>query len=283
MPYLALAATLFLIAGLFAAVKLPHIEASTVQSSAGGSYDAHHQSAWKYRHLVLGAVGIFLYVGAEVSIGSFLVNYLNQDFIAGLPAADAGKYVSLYWGGAMVGRFFGSITLGGRRSALRYLLLALVIVLAAALAFYNTRNVTESGIYLGFVVANLVFFMVGAGKPGRTLALLAFGAALLVVGTMAFDGRPAMWTVLTVGLFNSIMFPTIFTMAVDGLGKHTGQGSGILCMAIVGGAIIPVLQGALADMPAIGIHHAFILPVLCYLYIAYYGLRGYIPTYQAKV
>jgi FHS family L-fucose permease-like MFS transporter len=281
-PYLGLAAALFLIAGVFAAVKLPLIEASDVQSSAGGSYDAHHRTAWGYRHLVLGAVGIFLYVGAEVSIGSFLVNYLNQDFIAGLPAVDAGKYVSLYWGGAMVGRFFGSITLGGRRTLGRYLLLVPVVLLAASLAFYNTRDIGESSIYLGFVLVNLVLFVVGAGKPGRTLTLLAFGAAILVLGTMAFDGKPAMWSVLTVGLFNSIMFPTIFTMAVDGLGKHTGQGSGILCMAIVGGAIIPVLQGALADTPAIGIHHAFILPVLCYLYIAFYGIRGYIPTFKTK-
>jgi FHS family L-fucose permease-like MFS transporter len=160
----------------------------------------------------------------------------------------------------------------------RYLLLGLVLVLAVALGFYNTRDVTESMIYLGFAVVNLAAFLTSSGKPGRTLGLLAFGAAILVVATMVLDGRPAMWTILAVGLFNSIMFPTIFTLAVDGLGKHTGHASGILCMAIVGGAVLPVIQGLFAD--AIGIHHAFFLPVLCYLYIAYYGFKGHVPTYQ---
>ena len=278
MPYLFLAALFFVIAGVFAAIKLPLIETGSVKSSAGGTHDAHHENAWKYRHLVLGAIGIFVYVGAEVSIGSFLVNYLSQDFVANMKAVDAGKYVSLYWGGAMIGRFIGSITLGGKLSPVRYLLLGLVLVLAVALGFYNTRDVTESMIYLGFAVVNLAAFLTSSGKPGRTLGLLAFGAAILVVATMALDGRPAMWTILAVGLFNSIMFPTIFTLAVDGLGKHTGQASGILCMAIVGGAVLPVIQGLFAD--AIGIHHAFFLPVLCYLYIAYYGFKGHVPTYQ---
>jgi FHS family L-fucose permease-like MFS transporter len=278
MPYLFLAALLFVIAGVFAAIKLPLIETGSVKSSAGGTHDAHHENAWKYRHLVLGAIGIFVYVGAEVSIGSFLVNYLSQDFVANLKAVDAGKYVSLYWGGAMIGRFIGSITLGGKLSPVRYLLLGLVLVLAVALGFYNTRDVTESMIYLGFAVVNLAAFLTSSGKPGRTLGLLAFGAAILVVATMVLDGRPAMWTILAVGLFNSIMFPTIFTLAVDGLGKHTGHASGILCMAIVGGAVLPVIQGLFAD--AIGIHHAFFLPVLCYLYIAYYGFKGHVPTYQ---
>jgi FHS family L-fucose permease-like MFS transporter len=91
-------------------------------------------------------------------------------------------------------------------------------------------------------------------------------------------GYFAMWAILLVGLFNSIMFPTIFTLAIDGLGKHTGQASGILCMAIVGGAIVPLLQGVIADN--IGIHHAFILPVICYLFIVYYGIKGHIPSFQ---
>jgi len=229
-PYLGLAAALFVIAAFFAVVKLPVIEASSgdARSHTGGSYDAQHLSAWKYRHLVLGAVGIFLYVGAEVSIGSFLVNFLGQPDIAGLAAADAGRYLSFYWGGAMVGRFVGS-------AAIRYI------------------------------------------KPGKALAFNAAAAALLVLAAMLTSGHVAMWAILAVGLFNSIMFPTIFTLAVDGLGKHTGQGSGILCMAIVGGAIVPVIQGAFAD--TIGIHRAFFLPILCYLFILHYGLKGHVPSY----
>lgn len=228
-PYLLIAAVLFVIAAIFAVIKLPKIEASEVTSSDGnGSYDHHHESAWKYRHLVLGAVAIFVYVGGEVSIGSFLVNYLGQPFIAGLKEADAGRFVSFYWGGAMVGRFIGS---GIQRKV----------------------------------------------KPNLMLAFNAFVAGALVIVSMLTNGQVAMWSILAVGLFNSIMFPTIFTLAINGLGKHTGQGSGILCTAIVGGAILPVIQGYFAD--TIGIHHAFFIPVLCYLYIAYYGLKGYKPTF----
>ena len=228
-PYLLIAAVLFVIAAVFAIIKLPKIEASDVASSDGnGSYDHHHDSAWKYRHLVLGAVAIFVYVGGEVSIGSFLVNYLGQPFIAGLKEADAGRFVSFYWGGAMVGRFIGS---GIQRKI----------------------------------------------KPNLMLAFNAFVAGALVIVSMLTNGQVAMWSILAVGLFNSIMFPTIFTLAINGLGKHTGQGSGILCTAIVGGAILPVIQGYFAD--TIGIHHAFFIPVLCYLYIAYYGLKGYKPTF----
>jgi FHS family L-fucose permease-like MFS transporter len=281
-PYLGLAATLFVIAAIFAAIHLPKIEAQTSTTASGGSYDDVHKSAWGYRHLVLGAIGIFVYVGGEVSIGSFLVNYLSQPFIAGLKEAEAGKYVALYWGGAMIGRFIGATTLSNLKASKRNILVSLVVLFGVVLAYYITRDVTESAIYVGFILLNLVIFLFGAGKPGKTLGLLALGAAVLVVSTMVLSGAPAMWTVLTVGLFNSIMFPTIFTLAVEGLGKHTGQGSGILCMAIVGGAVIPVIQGAFADMPSIGIHHAFIIPVLCYVYIAYYGFAGHYPVGHQK-
>ncbi len=228
-PYLGLAAVLFLIAAFFAITKLPQIEAASQSSSAGdgGSFDHHHKSAWGYKHLVLGAVAIFVYVGGEVSIGSFLVKYFS--FLdKSLVESEAGKLVSFYWGGAMVGRFVGSAV---------------------------QRKI----------------------NPGYVLAFNAVVAAILVSVSMATFGSIAMWSILLVGLFNSIMFPTIFTLAIDGLGKHTGQGSGILCMAIVGGAIIPLIQGLLADN--IGIHHAFFLPILCYAYIAYYGVKGHIPTF----
>jgi FHS family L-fucose permease-like MFS transporter len=114
-------------------------------------------------------------------------------------------------------------------------------------------------------------------KPQAVLTFNAVIAAILVFTTMASQGNLAMITILMIGLFNSVMFPTIFTLAIDGLGKHTGQASGILCAAIVGGALVPFLQGAIADQ--IGIHHAFILPALCYLYIAYYGWKGYQPMH----
>jgi len=221
-PYLLLAAVLFLIAVVFVLIKLPKIEATEEQVSGGA--DDVHDSAWGYKHLVLGAIGIFVYVGGEVSIGSFLINFLGEPSIAGLAEQEAGKYVSFYWGGAMVGRFIGAA-----------------------------------------VMQKI--------QPGKALTFNAVTAALLVLMTMFGSGHVAMWTLLAVGLFNSIMFPTIFSLAVSGLGKHTGQGSGILCAAIVGGAILPVVQGLFADR--IGIQQAFFIPVLCYCYIAYYGWRGH--------
>jgi FHS family L-fucose permease-like MFS transporter len=222
-PYLLLAVVLFLIAGVFAAIRLPRVEPAEAHG-LDITDDAFRESAWGYRHLVLGAVGIFVYVGAEVSIGSFLVNYLAQPNISGLAGHEAAKYVSLYWGGAMVGRFAGAIVM---------------------------RNI----------------------QPGKVLAFNALAASVLVVASMVGAGPLAMWSILAVGLCNSIMFPTLFSLAVNGLGKHTGQGSGILCAAIVGGAIIPVVQGLFADR--VGIQQAFFIPVLCYLYIAYYGWKGH--------
>jgi FHS family L-fucose permease-like MFS transporter len=217
-PYLGLTIALVVLAVAMALFKLPKIDASSGGGNELGGHDG--PSAWSYRPLLLGAVGIFVYVGAEVAIGSFLVSYFKESDIGGLSEAQGARYVSFYWGGAMLGRFIGTATLR-------------------------------------------------AFRPGKLLAAHALIAASLVVLTMLTTGHLAMWTIILVGFFNSIMFPTIFTLGIDGLGKHTGQGSGILCMAIVGGALIPVLQGKLAD--AIGVHHCFVIAAVCYLYIAWYG------------
>jgi FHS family L-fucose permease-like MFS transporter len=222
-PYIGLALALMLLAVVIGFFNLPKIE----------SVEAHgqvHDSVWRYRHLVLGAVAIFVYVGAEVSIGSFLTNYFNRSDIGGLSLKDAADMLKYYWGGAMIGRFVGSALL----------------------------QKISTGALLGFN---------------------ALVACLLVAVSMLTFGHVAMWTILLVGLFNSIMFPSIFTLGVAGLGPLTGEGSALLIAAIVGGAIIPELQGLLADR--IGIHHAFILPVICYLYIAYYGFRGSRPRMAA--
>ena len=221
MPYLMLAIALLVLAAIFSAIKLPTIDAIEPTDAEPVS-----GSAWDHSHLVLGAVAIFVYVGAEVSIGSFLINFLGEENIAGLAESDAAKYIGWYWGGAMVGRFIGSV----------------------------------------------VMQKVPAGKVLGFNALAA--VALLAIAILA-DGALAMWAILLVGLCNSIMFPTIFSLGVSGLGAHTSQGSGILCLAIVGGALIPLLQGVLAD--TLGVQLAFVLPVICYVYIAYYGVKGSIP------
>jgi FHS family L-fucose permease-like MFS transporter len=222
LPYLVIGLALIIFGLVIAMFKLPAIPGAA--RHAGTSVKA---SLWKYRQLVFGAIGIFVYVGAEVSIGSFLINYFGQPEIGSLPEFAAAKYVTYYWGGAMVGRFIGSAIL---------------------------QKV----------------------KTGTVLAIAAITACVLVCISMLTTGHVAMWSIIAVGLFNSIMFPSIFTLGIAELGPLTGDGSGMMVMAIVGGAILPLLQGALADR--IGIHHAFIIPAICYIYVLYYALWGSRPT-----
>jgi FHS family L-fucose permease-like MFS transporter len=220
MPYLALAGALLLLALMFAFARLPkidHVDDGVLQLES-----VTKRSVLAHPHLLMGTIGIFLYVGAEVSIGSFLINFLGEPHIAGLTPAVAAHYVSYYWGGAMVGRF------------------------------------------IGFAVMRYV-------SPGKALAFTAASSIALIMVACFGSGHTAMWAILAVGLCNSIMFPTIFSMALFRLGKLTGQASGILCMAIVGGALVPFGQGLLAD--TIGLQMSFLLPVACYAFILYFGVR----------
>ncbi len=221
-PYLGIAVTLFLLALMIRMVKIPAFHDSQPGTSFKG-IDVPMRDLLRQRHLVLGVVAIFLYVGAEIAIGSFLVNYLNQPEIGGMAQRTAALYVSLYWAGTMVGRFIGAALL--RR----------------------------------------------LGTPG-VLGYFAVASVLLVLTTVVSFGGLAMWSIILVGLFNSVMFPSIFTLGLEGLGPLTGKASGLLIAAIVGGAVIPFAQGVLADR--IGIHHAFLLPAACYCYVAYYGFWG---------
>ena len=214
--YLGIGVVLIVISLLLSFLKLP-----TIAHAPAPAGDTNR--AWSYRHLLLGLVGIFTYVGAEVSIGSHLVSYLGQPGVMNMTAQKAGYMVMFYWGGAMVGRFVGI------------------------------------GVLRRF-------------RPGQVLAFNAVGAMVLVLLSVSTTGYAAMLTILAVGLMNSIMFPVIFTLAVAGLGRHTEEASGLLSAAIVGGAVVPVLFGIMADGP--GLRWAFILPVLCYCYILWYGLRG---------
>jgi len=226
LPYVGLALALAFLSVIVWRSKLPKVDTSDTAGTADGAAGAlsERRSAWQYRHLVLGAVAIFMYVGAEVAIGSLLVNYFKEPYTLGWPESKGTRLMPIYWLCAMVGRFIGSGTLR-------------------------------------------LF------KPGRLLATHAVVAALLAVTSALTSGWTAVIAIIAVGLVNSIMFPTIFTLAIDGLGRHTEQGSGILCAAIVGGAFIPALQGVFAD--SAGLHISFILPAACYLYIAWYGMRGH--------
>jgi MFS transporter, FHS family, L-fucose permease len=220
LPYLGLALTLLLLGAAISKFNLP---AFAAVGRGGAAISGVKDSVWKHRRLVLGAIGIFVYVGAEVAIGSFLVNYLSRPEIGAMPVKTAARYVSLYWGGAMIGRFIGSSVLQKMRT-------------------------------------------------GTVLGSAAIAAFALVTTSMLNLGSVAVWSILAIGFFNSVMFPSIFTLSIEGLGPLTEAGSGVLVAAIVGGAIIPELQGVFADR--IGIHHAFFLPALCYIYIAYFAFSG---------
>ena len=221
-PYVGLGIALVVLAAAIGSFKLPKIPQA--QHKVGEKVD---DSIWRHPNLIFGAIGIFVYVGAEVAIGSFLVNYFSQPEIGGLTEKVAASFVAFYWGGAMVGRFIGS---------------------------------------------GLLQKM----KTGQLLGICSVCAAALVTISMISTGHFAMWSIILVGFFNSIMFPSIFTLGVAELGPLTGDGSGVMIMAIVGGAILPLAQGAIADR--IGIHHAFFLPVVCYLYILYFALSGSKPN-----
>ncbi|AMJ56525.1 L-fucose:H+ symporter permease [Stenotrophomonas nitritireducens] len=219
-PYLGLAVALFLLALFVFLFRLPTLSENSEQAdTARHSYG----DALRHKHLLFGVLGIFFYVGAEVSIGSFLVNYLSLPNIGGFSEQQATHYVSLYWTMAMIGRFAGS--------------------------------------------ALLVRF-----SPRKLLALFALINVGLLALTMASEGTLALYSVVAIGLFNSIMFPTIFALGIERLGPLTNKASSLLIMAIVGGAVVPFLQGMLADR--IGLHHSFVLPLLCYGYIIFYGLVG---------
>ncbi|WP_252097492.1 sugar MFS transporter [Pseudoalteromonas sp. NBT06-2] len=219
-PYIMLASALMLLAVIFAYLKLPELGKKDISTQST-------QKSWHFSHLKLGAVGIFLYVGAEVAIGSFLINFLAEPNIAGMAESQAANYIAYYWGGAMLGRFIGA----------------------------------------------LIMQHIAAGK---VLAVNAACSISLILLAVFLDGPVAMWSILAVGLFNSIMFPTIFSLAINDLGDAASHGAGVLCLAIVGGAIIPLIQGVLADL--VGVQLAFILPIFCYAYIAYYGLIGSKPV-----
>lgn len=220
-PYLGLAAVLFALAVIVYLFRLPSPapEQELPRSPRGSAL----REVFSHRHALFGVIAIFVYVGAEVSLGSFMINYLSLPQIGDLPHSVAARYVALYWGGAMIGRFVGSALL---------------------------RKI----------------------NPRKLLGAFALVAGALVATTMLSTGVVAVWAIVLVGLFNSIMFPNIFTFGIARMGRLTESASSLMIMAIVGGAVIPLAQGAIAD--TIGLHHAFLLPLACYVYIVFYGFRG---------
>jgi FHS family L-fucose permease-like MFS transporter len=224
-PYLLIAGGLLLLGLAVAFLHLPHITATQQFRPAKEGDPILSRSIWQYKHTVLGALGIFFYVGVEVGLASIMVNYFKQQ---GIPSSsEASSLIALYWFGALVGRLLGA-------------------------------------------------WLVSLIPSGRLLGIFGFAATALVLTSMVTTGHVAIWALILCGFFNSIMFPNIFTLGIVGLGPLTSKGSGLIMTAVVGGAVVPFLFGALADK--VGIQHAFVLPMICYLYIAYYGLIGSKPT-----
>jgi len=299
-PYVGLGIALVVLAVAIGSFKLPKIPQA--QHKVG---EKVNDSIWRHPNLILGAIGIFVYVGAEVSIGSFLVNYFSQPGIGGLTEKVAASFVAFYWGGAMLGRFIGSNFLGGAKA--RYMGLVTAASIALILLSYPIESHMPPGYQPGVPNLTWLAWLVVAGRPlfilvaiaaatialvamlrggtatadtGVLLGICAISTSALVAISMLSTGHFAMWSIILVGFFNSIMFPSIFTLGVAELGPLTGDGSGIMIMAIVGGALLPLAQGAVADR--IGIHHAFFLPVICYLYILFFALSGSKPNSERR-
>lgn len=230
----------------------------------------------RHRGLRLAMVAIFCYVGAEVTIGSLIISFLKLPEVMGMPEGAAKNYLSLYWGGAMVGRFMGALALSDKLPPLRqvlmmpglaFLLFMLLYLINAAGGGLGIDHLWPMGV---LILGNMAAFMLAGRKPARALAFFALIAAGLVVAAVLLTGAWAMWALVAVGLFNSILWSNIFTLGIHGLGRHAGQGSSLLVMMIVGGALLPPLQGLIAD--AAGLQVSFLLPVACYAYLAWYGL-----------
>jgi MFS transporter, FHS family, L-fucose permease len=227
-PYIAIAGALLLLGLAVAFSHLPPVTATQEFRPGKAGDTLANASIWSYRHTVLGALGIFLYVGVEVGLASIAVNYFKSQGMSSLKTAS--DLASLYWFGALVGRLLGS-------------------------------------------------WILTKVKSSKLLGIFGFAASALLITSMATSGSVAIWTMVLCGFFNSIMFPNIFALGIAGLGPMTSKGSGLMMTAIVGGALIPALLGAAADK--YGIQHAFLIPLCCYLYIAWYGLWGSKPTKTA--
>ena len=228
LPYIGIALMLLLLAIALGLIKLKPqtLVSDFTQDFRPGAFAealTKPDTIWRHPWLWAGALGIFTYVGAEVSIGSFLVNYMGLPQIAGMKDSIAANYLMVYWGGAMVGRFVGSAVL---------------------------QKV----------------------KTGTVLGAAAIGAFVLTLASVFSHGHVAMFTLLAVGFCNSIMFPSIFTLGIQDLGPLTSKGSSVMIAAIIGGAIIPLATGRLAD--ASGLQHSFLIPAICYVYIAAFGIAA---------
>jgi MFS transporter, FHS family, L-fucose permease len=263
-PYLCFAAVFLLLAIVFKFIHLPNFT-NTDQISQGAG-------ALKYPHTVLGMIAIFMYVGGEVAVGSTIINFLGTPRLGGLEHEQASRYLSFYWGGLMIGRFMGAFALSDMSRKLKHLLVASVPIIAF-FVIMALSGLSEALHYGLFMLILLAAFYLGENSAHRMLALFSGVIIVLLLTGMTTSGTTAQWTILSVGLFCSVMWSNIFALAIEGLGPLKSQASSLLVMAILGGAILPPLQGWVADRA--GIQLSFVVPMIAFAYITFYGLYGY--------
>lgn len=275
-PYLGLAVILFVIAAAIKGIKLPAFRAEGVIEPG--------IRVFRHKHFAWGMAAIFFYVGCEVTVGSILINYLGAKDVLGLTEEQATKYLAFYWGGAMIGRLMGAISLSEIQASRKFPFMVLAAVVSFIVIYANasySEKINVSGEHLAFmdiapylimVVLSFVFFVLGRSMPGRLVGIFAAVAAGLTVVAMLGSGQVALWSIIGIGLFNSIMWSNIFTLSIRGLGRDTSQGSSLLVMMIVGGALLPLAQGGLSDW--LGIKPSLIIVLLGYLYLIFFGFVG---------
>ncbi len=267
LPFITMAIVVIAVAIILFTIKLPVLVSEKKEGKV-------KKSVWSYPHVILGAFAIFTYVGAEVGNAGLIVNYLKNS--GGIDPEVASTYAAIYWGGAMIGRFFGAIMFSDMKSKTKkYTYVAAILVLAFASGSFVTDWNTSAGLtFMIIALVNFIIMQIGMGKAARTLAVFSIVAASLAIITTLTTGQVALWTIISIGLFNSIMFPNIFSLAVRDLdGEEMASASGIINSLVVGGAVIPPLMGAIAD--SVGYTWAFVLPAICYIYIFFYAVKGH--------
>jgi FHS family L-fucose permease-like MFS transporter len=272
MPYLILSALLLLLALIVAAVKMPKIKSSSKFEKGNGVF--------QYPQLLWGMLAIFIYVGTEVTIQSNLGALLALPDIKNIDHTQVDKYISLYWGSLMIGRISGSLH-SFKLSRIAYWVLSLLLPFAVfgIILYFNYlrgADLSDLYIYMVWIVMFIIIKYWGQEKPSRTLLMFSIAAMAFMVIGLVTDGDVALFSFISGGLFCSVMWPCIFNLSIAGLGKYTNQGSSLLIMMILGGAVIPPFQGHLADMPEIGIHLSYLVPLIGFAYLAWYGfaVRG---------
>jgi FHS family L-fucose permease-like MFS transporter len=263
-PYLIFSVVFVVIAVIFFFIHLPHIGEGKIERGPG---------ALRYPHVVLGIIAIFMYVGGEVSVGSSIINFLGQKSVAALDAVEASKYVSLFWGGMLLGRFMGAVELSEMTKRNKQIFLA-AIPAAGFIILLLVRGWDFVHYYLPFLAGCWVLFQFGRSVAARTLTIFALTVCALLLASIVAGGKVAMWCVVAIGLFTSIGWSNTFSLALEGTGVLKSQVSSLLVMAILGGAILPPLQGAVADFTK-SLQLSYFVPFVAYLYVAFYGFYGH--------